>query len=133
MTATTDPAVTSSDATTKPRKRSRDSRKNEPDMYAGFVRRGMRALGRKISAGDVAALPELVKLEAELDAVILDTVGQLISEPHCYSWGEVAAHLKAGGCSITTRQGVQQKYGKRLEAMGIKPARKVGAQPATLR
>jgi hypothetical protein len=129
MTTTTEAPVTSEN--TKParkRRSSADDRKNEPDMYRGFVTRGLKALGRKISAGDVAALPELVKLEDELDKVILSTVAALISEPYCYSWGEIANHLTAGGVKIT-RQGVQQKYGRRLAEQGIHPARKTGAHP----
>jgi hypothetical protein len=129
MTTTTDTTVTS--ANTKPRKRRSNGggRKNEPDMYAGFVTRGLKALGRKISAGDIAALPELVKLEAEVDKVILETVGALVSDPQfAYSWGDVAKYLTDGGIKIT-RQAVQQKYGKRLADMGITPARKPGAHP----
>lgn len=127
---TTNTAVTS--ANTKPARKRRSNgggRKNEPDMYAGFVTRGLKALGRKISAGDIAALPELVKLEAEVDRVILDTVGALVSDPQfAYSWGDVAKYLTDGGIKIS-RQGVQQKYGSRLAAMGIHPARKTGAHP----
>lgn len=130
MTTTDNTAVTS--ANTKPARKRRSNgtgRKNEPDMYAGFVTRGLKALGRKISAGDIAALPELVKLEAELDKVILETVGALISDPQfAYSWGDVAKYLNAGGIK-TTRQNVQQKYGKRLAEQGITPARRPGAHP----
>jgi hypothetical protein len=130
MTTTPDSTVTSADA--KPRKRRRsngEGRKNEPDMYAGMVRRMMKALGKKISAGDIAALPDLVRLHADLDEVILTTVGALVSDPEfAYSWGDVSKYLTEGGMKIT-RQGVQQKYGTRLAERGITPARKTGAHP----
>jgi uncharacterized lipoprotein len=129
MTTATDEALTSTD--TKRRKRTKPD-KAQVDVYAEFMARAMRAFGKKIGAGDVAALPELVKMEDLLDATILEAIGALISEPWCYSWQQIADHLTAGGYKIS-RQGVQQKYGKRLEAMGIKPARKVGAQPSALR
>jgi hypothetical protein len=101
--------------------------KVENDVYRGFMGRAFKAYGRRIGAGDIAALPELASLEKDLDAALLDAVGQLIQEPHCYSWSEVAAQLGV------TRQAVQQKYGKRLEAQGIVPARKIGGQPSALR
>jgi hypothetical protein len=136
MTTTTgtesaDTALTSTNA--KPRKRRSKADKSSPSVYSEFMTRSIKAFGRKISAGDVAALPELIKMQDLLDETVLNAVGQLISDPQFeYSWAEVADALTAGGYKIS-RQGVQQKYGKRLAAKGIKPARRVGGQPAARR
>lgn len=118
--------------TTSPRRKRTKTDKTSMDAWVGFMRRAVRALGKKAAEGDVAALPELLKIQGQLDEAIVDAVGSLISEPWCYSWQQVADALTAGGQPIT-RQGVQQKYGKRLAAKGVHPARKVGGQATELR
>ncbi len=70
--------------------------------FAAFGRRIIRAAGRRVAAGDVDALPELVALSAELDAAICDAVTGLRAAG--YSWGEIAARLGV------TRQAAHQRW-----------------------
>lgn len=91
--------------------------------YARFMRRSIRALGRRVGAGDVAALPELVALRAEVDAAIVNAVAELRAEPHAYSWTEIGAALGI------TRQAAQTRFGDRTPP----GARRPGGQPASLR
>lgn len=72
--------------------------------FAGFARRIVRAYGRRISSGDVDALPELLTLAAEIDTVIGQAVAGLRAEG--YSWGEIGSRLG------TTRQAAHQRFGK---------------------
>jgi len=90
-------------------------------VYGEFVARVLKAYGRRIGAGDIAALPELVALEAKLAATIEDAVRQLRHEPHNYSWAQIA---KALGIS---RQAAMQRWGH------VGGSRQVGGQPANLR
>lgn len=77
----------------------------ETAEFGAFVRRIVRAYGRRIGqGGDVDALPELVALAGEIDAVIAQSVAGLRAEG--YSWGEISARLG------TTRQAAQQRFGK---------------------
>jgi hypothetical protein len=101
----------------------RRGRDVETPEYAGFARRILRAMGRRVGAGDIAALPELVALRDELDAVIGESVAALRSEPHCYSWQEIADRLGV------SRQAAQQRWGH-LETIGH---RRSGGQPSSLR
>lgn len=77
----------------------------ENDEYTGFVRRAVRALGRRVASGDVETLPRLAELSAELDAVIADAVIGLRAAG--YSWAEIGARLGV------TRQAAQQRWGSR--------------------
>lgn len=86
----------------------RRGRVTETAEFAAFTRRVVRAYGRRIGErGDVDALPELVKLADELDAVIGRSVVGLRAEG--YSWGEIGARLG------TTRQAAQQRFGRLVE------------------
>lgn len=91
------------------------------DVYGGMVRRVLRAYGRRVGAGDIAALPELVALEAELAAAIEDAVRQLRAEPFCYSWTQI------GDVLGVTRQAALKRWGH------VGGARMPGGQPAGLR
>jgi hypothetical protein len=83
----------------------RAGRVTETAEFAAFARRIIRAYGRRIGqGGDIDALPELVALSAEIDAVISQSVTGLRAEG--YSWGEIAARLG------TSRQAAQQRFGK---------------------
>lgn len=101
----------------------RKRREVENSVYAGFMRRVVKAFGRRIGAGDVAALPELVQLRDEVDAAIVDAVEQLRAEPWCYSWQQI------GDVLGMTRQAVQKRYGPKTQT----GARKSGGQPSRLR
>lgn len=82
----------------------RPRRFRETTEYAGFVRRIVKAYGRRIGSGDIDALPELSALAREVDAVIGQSVAGLRAAG--YSWAEIAARLG------TTRQAAQQRFGR---------------------
>jgi hypothetical protein len=73
-----------------------------PD-YIAFARRIIRAAGRRVAAGDVEGLADLLGLSAVLDHAVTQAVAGL--RQHGYSWGEIANRL---GIS---RQAAQQRWG----------------------
>jgi hypothetical protein len=73
------------------------------DYYAGFARRIITAHGRRIAAGDLAGLPDLVALAEHLDTTIRTAVIGL--RAHGYSWTEIGTQLGM------TRQAAQQRWG----------------------
>ena len=73
--------------------------------FAGFVHRVLRAHARRIAAGDVEALVDLVQLSAGVDQAIADAVVGL--REFGYSWSEIAGRL---GIS---KQAAQQRWGGR--------------------
>lgn len=76
----------------------------ETAEFAAFTRRIIKAYGRRIGQhGDVDALPELVALAGEIDAVIQQSVTGLRAEG--YTWTEISSRLG------TTRQAAQQRFG----------------------
>ncbi|MBI1758275.1 MAG: hypothetical protein HYR62_03485 [Actinobacteria bacterium] len=78
----------------------------ESPEYAAFARRIIRAHGRRIAAGDVEALPDLLALADELEHAAQHAVTGLRRAG--YSWGEIAARLG------TTRQAAHQRWGHYL-------------------
>ena len=70
--------------------------------FTAFGRRVVRAAGRRVAAGDVDALPNLLALACEVDAAIGDAVAGLRTTG--YSWAEIAARLGI------TRQAAQQRW-----------------------
>lgn len=79
----------------------------ENDQYAAFLRRVIRAYGRRIASGDIEALTELAALSAELDHATARAVAGLRS--HGYSWAEIARVLGV------TRQAAHQRWGDLTE------------------
>jgi len=75
----------------------------EKDAYSAFVRRAIRAAGRRAGNGDVDGLADLVSLAGELDRAIDSAVRGLRDAG--YSWGEIASRLGV------TRQAAQQRWG----------------------
>jgi hypothetical protein len=75
----------------------------ENDQYAAFLRRVIRAYGRRIAAGDVEALADAVALIDELEDAIAHAVNGL--RAHGYSWADIARPLEI------TRQAAQQRWG----------------------
>jgi hypothetical protein len=71
--------------------------------YAAFARRVVRAAGRRVAAGDVEGLTELIGLATILDQAITEAVNGL--RAHGYSWTEIATRLGI------TRQAAQQRWG----------------------
>jgi hypothetical protein len=74
----------------------------ETDDYAAFIRRAVRAHGRRVADGDVEALPGLIALADELDQAITTAVAGL--RGHGYSWTEIADRLGV------TRQAARQRW-----------------------
>lgn len=75
----------------------------ENDDYAAFVRRIVRAYGRRVAGGDPDALAALVALAAEIDTATAEGVAGLRAAG--YSWADIAARLGI------TRQAAQQRWG----------------------
>ncbi|MER7460939.1 hypothetical protein [Micromonospora sp. NPDC126480] len=75
----------------------------ENDEFAAFARRIIRAHGRRVAAGDVEALRDLVALSAQLD----DAIGEAVIGLRAfgYSWAEIGSRL---GIS---KQAAQQRWG----------------------
>lgn len=73
--------------------------------FAAFGRRIIRAFSRRVAAGDVEALADLVQLSRDVDAAIGDAVVGLRS--FGYSWSEIASRLSI------TKQAAQQRWGDR--------------------
>src|SRR5689334_1730776 len=77
----------------------------ENDKYADFIRRAVRAYGRRVATGDIEALADLVALSLHLDRAVAEAVDGL--RGFGYSWAELAARLGI------TRQAAQQRWGGR--------------------
>lgn len=77
----------------------------ENDAYAAFARRVVRAARRRVAAGDVEGLADLVALSDEVERSIRAAVAGL--RAFGCSWGEVAARVGV------TRQAAQQRWGDR--------------------
>ncbi|WP_327590310.1 hypothetical protein OHA25_27350 [Nonomuraea sp. NBC_00507] len=75
----------------------------ENDQYAAFLRRAIRAYGRRIASGDVEALADAIALIDELDTAIANAVTGLREQG--YSWADIARPLEI------TRQAAQQRWG----------------------
>jgi hypothetical protein len=91
--------------TVKPRLTSKPRRRDvvENDEYAAFARRIMRAYGRRVAAGDVEALTDLIALGRDIEYATDTAVAGL--RAHGYSWAEIAARIGV------TRQAAQQRWG----------------------
>jgi hypothetical protein len=75
----------------------------ENPEYAAFLRRAIRAYTRRITAGDIEALTDLIQLGRDLDTATTQAVTGL--RHFGYSWADIAARLGV------TRQAAQQRYG----------------------
>ena len=75
----------------------------ENDDYAAFARRIVAAHGRRIAAGDVECLRDLIALAEEVDRATDVAVAGLRRAG--YSWAEIASRLGI------TRQAAQQRWG----------------------
>jgi hypothetical protein len=81
----------------------RPRRQVENDEYGAFVRRVLRAYGRRVGDGDVEALVLMVGLADEIDAAIGEAVIGLRARG--YSWAGIGSRLGI------TRQAAQQRWG----------------------
>jgi len=80
----------------------------ENDDYGDFARRIVAAHGRRIAAGDVECLRDLVALADEVDRATDTAVAGLRRVG--YSWAEIASRLGI------TRQAAQQRWGNTTAA-----------------
>ena len=78
----------------------------ENDAYSAFLRRAIRAAGRRVGNGDVDGLADLLALAGELDRAIDAAVRGLRGAG--YSWGEIASRLGV------SRQAAQQRWRSEL-------------------
>ena len=85
--------------------RNRRRRVVENDEFGQFIRRVIRAYGRRIATGDVEALRDLLALATEVEAATDNAVEGL--RDFGYSWGEIAQRLGV------TRQAAHQRWGDR--------------------
>jgi len=75
----------------------------ENPEYAAFARRILRAYARRISAGDIEALADIIALAAEVDNATRQAVTGLRGTG--YSWADIGLRLGV------TRQAAQQRWG----------------------
>jgi hypothetical protein len=75
----------------------------ENDEYAAFLQRVIRAYSRRIAAGDIDAIADMVTTGQLFDTAIRDAITGL--RHHGYSWADIAARLGV------TRQAAQQRWG----------------------
>lgn len=87
-------------------RKSGSKRDTGTDEFVGFVRRIVRAHGRRVADNDIAALGALAAVRAEVDDVIAAAVLTLHDE-HGYSWAAIGAELGV------TREAAFQRYARR--------------------
>jgi hypothetical protein len=75
----------------------------ENDQYAAFLRRALRAYSRRVAAGDIDALADMLTLARDLETGIRTAVIGL--REFGYSWTDIATRLHI------TRQAAQQRWG----------------------
>jgi hypothetical protein len=75
----------------------------ENDEYIAFLKRIVRAYGRRVAAGDIDALAGLAAMADQLDAAMQHGINGLRDAG--YSWAQIGAQLGI------TRQGAQQRWG----------------------
>ena len=83
--------------------RKRPRRHVENDEYADFLRRALRAYGRRVADGDIDALASFNALVAEAAEQLGEAVFFL--RVHGYSWADIGQRLGV------TRQAAQQRWG----------------------
>jgi hypothetical protein len=83
--------------------RNRRRRVVENDEFGQFIRRAIRAYGRRIATGDVEALRDLLGLAREIEAATDNAVEGL--RDFGYSWTEIGDRLGV------TRQAAHQRWG----------------------
>ena len=72
--------------------------------YAAFLCRVVRAYSRRVAAGDIEAVPDMVRLSNDVDAAIREAITELRAR-HGYSWTDIGLRLGV------TRQAAQQRWG----------------------
>jgi hypothetical protein len=62
----------------------------ETGQYGDFIRRAVRAYGRRVGAGEVDELADLLSLRDVVDEAVAQAVAELRDEPHAHSWQRIA-------------------------------------------
>ena len=75
----------------------------ENDEYAAFLRRVIRAYGRRVASGDIEAITAMNRLAIDLEEATRQAITGL--RGFGYSWADIAMRLGI------TRQGAQQRWG----------------------
>lgn len=81
------------------------STKTEAPEFSAFVRRILRAMGRRAATGDLESLAALRALRVELDAITADAAAA--ANAAGFSWTEIGRELGI------TRQSAHERYGRR--------------------
>lgn len=92
-------------ASTTPKRKSRTQPPDSSwgrDSYLAFMRRGVRALVRRSTEGDLDALEALVALQAEVQASTIKAGAAL--HAHGFSWAQIAQ------ITGTTRQAAAERF-----------------------
>src|SRR5690348_7972726 len=76
----------------------------ENDDYTAFIGRVIRAYSRRVAAGDIDAVADMIQTAADLDAAIHQAVLGLRRTG--YSWAEIGMRL------AISRQAAQQRWGR---------------------
>lgn len=85
-------------------------RYRETTEFLGFIRRGLRALVRRVGdEADIESLRSMLDLQQQLDASIVGAVAGLRRAG--YSWAEIGARTSM------TKQGAQQRWGRAVAAL----------------
>lgn len=91
----------------------------ENSDYAGFASRVIDGFGKRVAAGDIDALPDLVALRDHVDQAVAEAVAGLRADPNLYSAAQIAERLGI------TRQAVMQRWptpdGAKIRQAGGQP------------
>lgn len=77
----------------------------EADKFGSFVRRVIRAYGRRVADRDIEALAGLAQLQRDIDDQLQLAIDQLRAAG--YSWTDIGDQLGI------TKQGASQRFGRR--------------------
>lgn len=104
-----DMSTTTAERDIRAPKTNKAGRYRETSEFLGFIRRGLRALVRRVGdEGDIESLGQMLALQTQLDASIVGAVAGLRRTG--YSWAEI------GSRTGMTRQGAQQRWGRAVAA-----------------
>ena len=92
--------VTTTDRVVTPRVETKD--------YSAFAHRIVKAFSKRVAAGDIEALTDLLAFATYIDEALQDAVDGLREEPYCYTWPEIAARAGMKPIDAYTRWAATQ-------------------------